>query len=501
MNKSALTLMAMTLLLTGCSMTPHYDTPSVPVSDLYLNQNIQGVSAAPANSKSWWTQFDDPQLNKLVIRAQNQNISLQIASQRIQAAQAYHKVISSMKVPTIALTAGYYDARFSENDPLVGDAVSGVELPAKFGGGEIKVVDRDPNAFSVGLNASWEMDLFGRVDSLSKASTIRLEQARIMKNGMTTLITADIVNNYLQYRGAVERITIAKRNVSEQEQTLKLVQSLERNGYGSAMDVANAKAALAAIQASLPMLDTAKSVHMGRIAILLGENLGEAQKQFTPEPLPQMNGLIPTGLPSDLLKRRPDIAIAEREMAARNEEVGAAIADKYPKLYLTGAPSLLSSDFNDLFKSSSKSWLLGAGVSWNIFDGGRSQALVDLQKAGFKESVLNYQQTVNSAFNEVETTLTAYGNSQKYHALLMQASEQAQIASDKADSLYRSGMINHINVLNTQRQKNSVEDAEVVARLNTATQVVLLHKALGGDWSVAASEVPSELDGATAPTL
>ncbi|MAB98059.1 MAG: hypothetical protein CMK71_08320 [Pseudomonadaceae bacterium] len=487
MTKLALTTLTTALLLSGCSMTPTYEKPSVPVSELYLNQNTAGVTSAPANSNSWWTQFNDPQLNQLVIRAQNQNVSLQIVSQRIQAAQAYHKVISSMKVPTIALTAGYYDLRISENDPLLGDAVSGVQLPAQLGGGEVKVADRDPDAFTVGLSASWEMDLFGRVDSLSKASSIRLEQARIMKTAMNTLITADVVNNYLQYRGAVERINIAKRNISEQQETLKLVQSLERNGYGSSMDVANAKSALAATQATLPMLDTAKSVHMARLAILLGENIGETEKHFSPERLPQMNALIPTGLPSELLKRRPDIAMAEREMAAKNEEVGAAIAAKYPKIFLTGSPALLSSDFNDLFKSSSEAWMLGAGISWNLYDGGRSQALVEMQEAGFKQSALNYQQKVNSAFNEVETTLTAYGNSQKYHALIQQASEQAQIASNKADSLYRSGMINHLNVLDTQRQKNSIEDAEVVARLNTATQVVLLHKALGGDWSVAAA--------------
>ncbi|MGS3184838.1 efflux transporter outer membrane subunit [Aeromonas taiwanensis] len=484
MNKRSVGAIATLIMLGGCAMAPDYQPPESRLNSVYLNQGAQGTTTEGELGHTWWAQFNDPQLNELVARAQRQSITLKIASQRIQAAQAYQSAVASFKVPTLTLGAGYADIRLSENEALMGQAVSGIALPPALGGGTAQLVDRDPTETFVGINAAWELDLFGRIDSLSQAAAIRAEQAEIMRQGLNTAMTADVISNYLQYRGAEERIAIATKNLREQEETLAMVESLNRTGYGSELDVANARAGLATARASLPMLETARSVHLSRLAVLLGEPVSQTRARFSPAPLPSMKALVPTGLPASLLTRRPDIALAERAIAARNQEVGAAIADRYPKVFLTGAPGLVSGETGNLFESGSTTWALGAGVSWNLFDGGRGEAMVKIQEAGLKEAALAYQNQVNSAFNEVETTLVAYGNSLEYSKHLGEANQQAQTALTKARALYRAGLVNHLSVLDAERQQNSVQDAEIVARLSSATNVVLLHKALGGDWEI-----------------
>lgn len=482
MNKCRLSALIALLMLGGCSLAPDYQTPTQPVSQAYLNQATPGTQVGGESPLAWWHQFNDPELDALVLAAQRQNITLKIASQRIQQAQAYQEAIASFKVPTLSLGGGYTDSRLSENGDLTGPAVSPLPLPGALGGGSVQLMERDPTAVFIGATASWELDLFGRIDSLSQAAAIRTEQAGILRKGLITAMTADVINNYLQYRGAEARSRIAADTVRSQQETLAMVESLRRHGYGSDLDLTNARAALATTQASLPLLDTAKQVHLNRMALLLGEPVARTQARFTPRPLPAMEALIPTGLPSSLLTRRPDVASAERAIAAKNQELGAAIAARYPKLFLTGSPGLVAGDAGDLFKSGSTAWALGAGFSWDLFDGGRGEARVKAQEAGLEEAALTYQHTVNAAFNEVETALIAYGNSQQYRDQLHLASRQAELALGKARSLYRAGLVDHLRVLDAERQQNSLKDAEVVARLGTATNVVLLHKALGGDW-------------------
>lgn len=490
MKKLTLTVITSALILSGCSMAPDYDMPQVAVTDIYMNQDATGTTRQGELENLWWKKLNDPQLNQLIAKAQSQNITLQIASQRIQSAQAYHQAVASFKVPTISVGAGYTKMRLSKNESIAGDLVdTNVSVPDALGGGTLNLLDRNPEDFYAGINASWELDLFGRIDSLTKAASIRADEAKIMKTAINTAITSDVINNYLQYQGANERIKIAQSNIADQKETLQLVESLNRYGYGSELDVANAKAALAATQAVLPMLETAKSVHLGRLSILLGENISQVTGELKEQPLPRMEALVPTGLPSQLLQRRPDIAIAQKEIEATNEQVGAAIANQYPKFYLTGTPGLVSGSSGNLFDSDSGAWSLGAGISWNVFDGGRTQAMIDMQESSFKQSVLVYQNTVNSAFSEVETALSAYGNSQNYHSHILEADHQAQNAVDKAKSLYRAGLVNHLSVLDAQRQRNQLEDAEVQARLSTVTNLVLLQKSLGGDWTISPHEV------------
>ncbi|MDO6684102.1 MULTISPECIES: efflux transporter outer membrane subunit [unclassified Agarivorans] len=479
---SKLSLLVVSAMLSACSMGPEYQVPDLEIDSSYSKQQANQIDNQQTVTAGWWHQFNDPILNSLVEQAQQQNLNIKMAANRIQAAQAYRSAVASFKVPTVSLGGGYTSYQLSKNGPLTGPAF-GIDNPIS--GGQLDLLERQNGGFFAGANVSWEMDLFGRINKQVSAAEIRGEQAKIYHQGMHTLVSAEIVNNYLQYRGAQQRIAIAKRNISEQETVLKLVKSLTSSGYGSELDVAKAQSALALSRAALPQLNSAENVHLNRIALVLGQSPSQLTAQLAePQKLPTFNGLIPVGLPSDLLTQRPDISIAEREMAAVNQELAATVVSNYPRFFLTGGPGLSAKNFDDLFKADSGAWLASVGVQWTLFDGGRHEAMVEMQQQRFNNSALHYQQSVNSAFIEVETMLMAYGNSQEFASNIEQASAQADLALSKADSLYRAGLIDHLAVLDAQRQQNLLEDAQILAKLQTANTIVGLHKSLGGDWSL-----------------
>ncbi|PKH55960.1 hypothetical protein CXF83_12105 [Shewanella sp. Choline-02u-19] len=485
MNLYKIAPLAIAMIMTGCAVGPDYQAPTTNLDSEYLYQDTAGTVAgerSAANTDAWWTQFNDPILNQLVIDAQNQAIPLKIAAQRIRMAQSYQSAIESFKVPTVNLGAGFGNYQISDNDPLLGGAITATNPVS---GEELGLVDDNNSAFFAGATIAWEADLFGRIDRLANAAAIRKEQMIIMREGLTTLITSDVIHNYLQMRGAQERKQIALHTVEDQQKTLKLVQLMVKSGYGSKLDEARAKAMLAVTKSVVPQLNIAENAHKQRLAILLGETPKQGEQRFSqPMPLPNFDGVIPTGLPSDLLNRRPDIRIAEREMAALNEERAAAIAAQYPKVFLTGAPGVLAKDFDDLFSSDSIAWAGSIGVSWNVFDGGRGDAIVEMQEARFDSSVLSYQHAVIAAFGEVETLLQGYGYSQQYVQLISEAEAETTNAVNKAKSLYKAGLSGYLSILDAQRQENMIKDRVVAAKLQTAHMTIGLHKALGGNWQV-----------------
>ncbi|MGF1684090.1 efflux transporter outer membrane subunit [Photobacterium minamisatsumaniensis] len=483
MNLAKLCPIALALIMTGCATAPDYSAPNDVLISNYLNQGADGTSNVLQSNETvystWWYQFNDSTLNQLVADAQQQNIPLKIAAERIKTAQAYQNIVESFKVPTVSLGAGYSSLGLSDNDPLMGPLVSANNPLGT------SLIDSNQQAFTMGATIAWELDLFGRIDKQAQAAEIRKEQVEIYRQGLTTMITSDVIHNYLQLRGAQARKVIAKDMVDDQEETLELVKKVAKSGYGSDLDVARAKAMLAATKSIIPQLDTAENAHRQRLAILLGETPSQMQVRFSlPKTIPTFEGLIPTGLPSDLLKRRPDLQIAEREMAAINAELGAAVANQYPKFYLTGAPGFLAKDFDDLFSNNSTAWIANIGVSWNIFDGGRTEAMIDLQETRFRSSALAYQHAVNGAIGEVETLLNGYGNSQQYQMLITESQTETDIAVKKAKSLYRAGLIDYLSVLDAQRQQHVLQDRVIAARLQTANMAVGLNKALGGNWAI-----------------
>ncbi|WP_079753269.1 TolC family protein, partial [Vibrio parahaemolyticus] len=351
--------------------------------------------------------------------------------------------------------------------------------------GNVTLMDNQHDGVFAGASMAWEADLFGRIDRQANAAQIRLEQAQIYQSGLNTVITADLIHNYLQYQGASERLELAKSNLEDQRRTLDLVGKVVRSGYGSDLDLAQAKATLAAMESLVPQLEIAQQAHKHRLAVLLGEPLTQVEIRLSKQhSVPVMQDMVPVGLPSDLLKRRTDIRLAEREMAALNEELAASVADQYPKFFLTGAPGLSASSFDDLFSSDSFGWMGAAGVSWNLFDGGRGEAIEAINQARFDSATLSYQHTVEAALAETESTLFTYGRSQENQRRIDDALKATNNAVNKAKSLYRAGLIDHLSVLDAQRQQRMMQDQQVAAKLQTAQATIALYKSLGGDWTL-----------------
>lgn len=488
MRKFVIALLVLAMSLSGCAVGPDYQTPTTSMAETYLYADQNGVSRNAETEPFWWTEFNDPTLNDLVLDMQSQNIPLKVAAERIKMADSYKSVVESFKVPTINVGAGYVNYQLSKNDSLLGPALnpigdSAAGLPPQIG--NTTLLDNQHDGVFAGASIAWELDLFGRIDRQSNAAQIRVEQAEIYQSGLTTLLTADLIHNYLQYQGASERLDLAKSNLEDQRKTMDLVEKVVRSGYGSDLDLAQAKATLAAMESIIPQLEIAQQVHKHRIAVLLGEPLSKVEVRLAEtQGVPAMQNVVPIGLPSELLQRRPDIRLAEREMAAINEELAASIANQYPKFFLTGAPGVSASSFDDLFSSDSFGWVGAAGISWNVFDGGRGDALEGINQARFDAATLTYQHAVDSAFAEVDSTLFAYGRSQENQRRIDDALVATDNAVGKAKSLYRAGLIDHLSVLDAQRQQRMMQDRQIAAKLQTAQVTVALYKSLGGDWAL-----------------
>ncbi|MDO6542683.1 efflux transporter outer membrane subunit [Photobacterium sanguinicancri] len=480
---------ALAMLLTGCAVGPDYQAPMVSIAESYLHTNTTNT----ASSDLWWQQLNDDTLNMLINDMQQQNVSLKVAAERIKMANQYQTMVASFKVPTISVGAGYYNYQISKNDSLAGPLVNPIAIPPVSPQlpSNVTLMDNQHDGGYIGASIAWELDLFGRIDRQADAAQIRVEQAEIMTSGLHTLLTADLLHNYLQYRGAQERKALAQANIEDQRKTRQLIKKVVKSGYGSQLDYAQATAALAATEALIPQLEIAEQAHKHRIALLLNEPLTQVDIRLArSERLPTLQGVIPTGLPSDLLKRRPDIRAAEREMAAVNEELAASIANRYPKFFLTGTPGVSASSFDDLFSSDSFGWAGSVGINWNVFDGGRGKAAVKMNEARFQSAALQYEHTVNAAITEVDSSLFAYGRSQETQKQIDEALAATDLAVSKAKSLYKAGLIDHLSVLDAQRQQRMVQDSQLAARLQTANITIAVYKALGGDWQI--TPTPSE---------
>ncbi|QUM82860.1 efflux transporter outer membrane subunit [Moritella sp. 5] len=487
-NCSILTSVAvLSMTLFGCTLGTKYQAPQTTMEAAYMNANSDETTKAH-DRKDWWASFDDPILNQLVWDAQHQNISLRMASERIQMAKNYHQIVESFKLPTVSVGASYYNYQISENTPLIGGAVSPVGIPSALQpafGESITLADAQQDGLTIGATIAWEADLFGRIDHQVNAAKIKEEQAEIYKQGLYALITAEVIHNYLQVRGTQERKQVLLTTVEDQQKLLGLVEKVVEIGFGSELDLAQARAMLAATESMLPQLEIAEQVHKHRISIILSESLQDIDKRFEQSvPLGEIKGIIPVGIPSELLERRFDIKLAEREMAAVNEEVGVAIAAQYPKFFLTGTPGLSTGSFDELFSSGSFGWIGSVGIRWNIFDAGRGEAVVAFNEARFKSAVLSYHNTVESSFKEVDSLLFTYGKSQENNEKLNEALKASEVAVKKAKSLNEVGLIDSIAVLDAQRGLNAMKDKKISAKLQTVQVIVSLYKALGGDWNI-----------------
>ncbi|MCI0630833.1 MAG: efflux transporter outer membrane subunit [Phycisphaerales bacterium] len=482
-TSSSMTLVAVAmvgLLLHGCTVGPDYSAPKtdVPQSWGELSPSAPtnpdgGLITPTASAESvaqWWTTLQDPTLNLLVERAIAGNLDLRLAQARVREARAQRGIISADLVPTVDTFASYSRSRFSENS-FTSAAAPGSE----------------DDLFQAGFDALWELDVFGGTRRNLEAADADIAATIEDRRAVLVTLLAEVARNYTELRSFQRQTAIARANLKTQTDTLDLTRTRFEAGLSSDLDVARAEAQVRTTASQIPAFESAvrQSIHL--LSVLTGRKPTALVDEFlVASPIPSVPLQIPIGLPSDLLRRRPDIRRAERHLAAATAQIGVATADLFPRFSLTGSLGLQSSELSNLTDSSSRFWSIGPSVNWPILDFGRIRSNIAVQDARQEQAFVLYEQTVLTSLREVEDALVAFLNEQLRRQSLSGAVASNQRAVNLATRLYEQGLTDFLSVLQAQRDLYVTEAALVQSDRDVITELVSLYKALGGGWEIEA---------------
>jgi multidrug efflux system outer membrane protein len=451
--------------LCACAVGPNYQRPVTPVPPQFANLGQPGFNGADVEAK-FWTLFNDPKLDKLVNDALAANKDLQRARANLRASRAARRLAGFDLFPTVTAAGSYTHARESRN-----------QLPAFIS------EDRTLDSVDVGFDAFWELDFFGRVRRGIQAARAE-EQASVasLRDAHVT-VTAEVARNYFVLRGLQEQLAVAVRNADNQTQTLRVTQARLEAGRGTELDSARAEAQLKTTLASIPLLESSTATTIYRLSVLTGRLPDALTTELqTAEPLGALPSLNAVGDPATLLRRRPDIRVAERSLAASTARIGVAIGDLFPKVTFTGSIGYNAATFRGIGKTGSDTYSVGPGISWAAFDLGRVGARIKIAHAQADADLATYEASVLGALEETEGALVTYGRGQSRRELLTQAATASERAADLARQRFQGGLTDFVNVLEAERDALSVQDSLAQSRTQTATSLVAVYKALGGGW-------------------
>ena len=460
-----LSTLAVSLILTGCVVGPTYQAPSTAVSE-HWSASSGGPNSAEA-LKSFWTGFDDPVLTHLIQQAIANNYDLKIAGERIRAAQDAVRVAAASGRPQVGIGAQAENRRETQT-------VDWPPASPKYG---------EYPYYGVGINASWELDLFGETRRRKESAQAAADAAVESRRGVLVSLTAAVAGTYLSFRATELRLQIARENLEIARQTQKLARHGFDAGERSHLDVSEADGRVRGVEASIPPLQAQSDELTHALAILLAQAPAEFMTTelhsdaAIPEP-----PLLPPSLPSEVIAQRPDIRRAEREYAESNADVGVAVAALYPHFSIPLSIGPSTSQIRDIFQSASMLWRMGLDGSQSLYSGGRLTANVDAARANKEGALFEYQQTVLKAFGEVEDALSSQMTEEtRYQDLTAQLADNRQ-ALVEAQERYRRGQVGLLPVLVDQQQLYSTQDAQVISSLTRCLADISLFKALGGSW-------------------
>jgi len=465
---------ALLVALSGCAVGPDYKAPEKKVGDAFTSLDqaqAPGLTTAPVvgdtgDLKRWWSVFGDPRLDSLVERAIAQNLVLRIAAARVREARAQRDIAASAQFPTVNASGGGSRSRASEN----------MDFP-NLGAND------DITLFQAGLDASWEIDVFGGIQRGIEAADADLMSTEESRRGVLVTLLSEVARNYIGLRGFQDRLELAREQVKAQKDTLDLTQSRARAGLANDLEVAQSLAQLKLREAQIPPLTSGVRQSAHRLSVLLGEEPGTLVADLSGAgTLPQPPSRVPVGLPSELLRRRPDIREAERAIAGNTARIGVATAELFPKFSLTGGFGLESGDIGDLVDMNSRRWSIAPAIRWRLFDGGAIRNNIEAAKAREEQTVLSYERTVLLALEEVENSLTTLVQDQIQRGTLEEGVAANRQAVSLANDRYTSGIGDFINVLQTQSALYDSQEALVISRINVSRSLIALYKALGGGW-------------------
>jgi multidrug efflux system outer membrane protein len=469
------------LLVAGCrAVGPDYVAlkPSVPASFAEAPGRTSGhASEAPFVDEAWWKNFQDPTLDALITQALKSAPDLAEAQARVREARALLGLAGAGRYPTADAGGEYTRNLGSENVP------TGVP-PGGLGPGI------HSNLWQAGFDASWEIDIFGGIRRSIEAAGANFQAVAEDRADVTLTLIAEVARDYIELRGAQRRIDIARKNLAIERDLLALTQSLLAAGLAPQQDSLRAQAQVRDIQAAIPEFETDERSAAYRIAALIDRPFTEVSAELSvPRPIPQSASEVPVGLPSELLKRRPDVRAAERRIAAANARIGIAQADLYPHFSLTGGAGLESLNWSSFGNASSGYYQIGPGITWRIFDAGKIRFQVQAESARAAAAAAAYERSVLDAFRDVETALISYANTKVRRNELEAESAADSEATDIAKLLYARGVESFLPVLDAERSLYAADDALAQSERDSALALITLYKSLGGGWPSASTEI------------
>jgi NodT family efflux transporter outer membrane factor (OMF) lipoprotein len=468
------------MLVQGCTVGPDFVPPNPNTPAGWTSQALTPLpdgkqpstaSASPVTAADWWTGFNDKQLSSLIQRAMAANLDLKESTLRIAEARALRDVAAADQWPSLSANASY------ARQQLSGKTAEGSFLT------KVPGFPNPSDQYQYGFDASWEVDLFGRVRRSVEASDADTQASVEDRNDVLVTLFGDVARNYVELRSAQLRQSITEENLRTQRDVLDLTRDRQRNGVGNDLDVSNAAAQAATTEAQLPALADQITQSINALSLLLGREPGALRAELqAAQPVPLVPPEVPIGLPGDLVRRRPDIRRAEAQLHAATARIGVAVADLFPKLTLDASFGFQALRFPDLTSWASRFFSVGPTLDLPILDGGRRRATLRLNGVREQEAAIDYARTVLTALHDVENALVAYGTEQSRRASLDVAAAQSGDALTLARQRYASGVTNFLDVLDAERnlQQNDLSLADSTATVTI--DLVTLYKALGGGW-------------------
>ncbi len=514
------------LLLAGCVVGPDYEKPAPPVPEAWSTPLEGGEAAGEPDIAEWWHVFGDPALDALVARALEGSLDLRMAEARIRESRAAEEISGADLWPALNASAGYKrlqnkkaesaDASVNSSTGLSAQGVSrshtlsagGTSVsvaPDLTGAGNSRVTvnrgrtastpSRRADLFQAGFDARWELDVFGGTRREIEAARASREAAGEDLRAVRVSLAAEVARNYFTLREAQASLDIAARNAALQRDSLDLVRARFEAGLTNELDVRAAETQVAVTESGLPGHAARVQYAIHRLGVLMGRAPGALQEELAPAAdLPPAPPMVPVGLPSDLLRRRPDVRAAERDLAAATARIGVATADLFPKFALTGALSGQDDALYGLKRGANLLWSVGPAVQWPVFDAGRIRANIRVQNARQEQALAAYEKAVLTALEEAENALVAYAREQNRLASLDQAVTAANGALTLAKDLHTQGLTDYLRVLDAERSVASAEAQRAQSRAAVLIHLAALYKALGGGWNPEDAEPAAVLE-------
>ena len=458
------------VLVSGClpMVGPDYVQPPAPLSAGWMEAKTPGLTPAPAALDAWWTALRDPPLSALIERAYHENPTLRVAGVRVLEAQARRGIAIGQFFPqTQQANASYTTAQVSLNSANQG------------------LLQRSFDNAALGFDAAWEIDLWGKFRRGIESADASLLASVASYDDVLVSLLAEVAAVYVQHRVFEARHAVVEENIKIQRESYRITEKRFREGMVSGLDVEQATVLLKSTEALLPLIEAGLQQTENTLCILLGvppqdlsDLLGASGK------IPEPSAELAIGIPADLLRRRPDIRQAERELAAQSAQIGVAKADLFPAFSLVGSINLDAEDVKDLFEGHSVQGFGGPSVRWAILNYGRISNNVRVQDAVYQQLISSYEATVLRAQLDLENSLAGYLRNRERVALLGETTAAASRAVNIADLQYREGAVDFVRVLNAQEAKLSDDDQLIQTRGDVVLNLIATYKGLGGGWEI-----------------